>query len=121
MVGTPVAEHHAFAGHLGHLTQEQETILADFKDNLSGAGLYRPLNTLKASHDDTTLLRFLRARGWQLTAAQKQFHDTENWRRKHDVLNLYATFDSDEFERAKRFYPRWTGRRDKGYLSMSIA
>lgn len=27
--------------------------------------------------------------------------------------NLYATFDPEEMESAKRFYPRWTGRRDK--------
>ena len=29
------------------------------------------------------------------------------------MLDLYATFDPDELESAKRFYPRWTGRRDK--------
>ncbi len=57
MVATPGTEHHAFAGHLGHLTQEQEDILASFKGGLSGAGLYQPpTDTLKASHDDATLL-----------------------------------------------------------------
>lgn len=34
-------------------------------------------------------------------------------RKEHDVVNLYATFDPAEFESSKRFYPRWTGRRDK--------
>lgn len=57
MAASPVAEHHAFLGHLGHLTQEQENILATFKDNLSRAGLYQPpTDTQKASHDDATLL-----------------------------------------------------------------
>lgn len=57
--------------------------------------------------------RFLRARSWQPHLAQEQFQDAENWRLNHDVNNLYATFDLEEFEYAKRFYPRWTGRRDK--------
>lgn len=32
--------------------------------------------------------------------------------------NLYNTFDVDEFESSKRFYPRWTGRRDKACHAM---
>lgn len=36
------------------------------------------------------------------------------------MLDLYATFDSDELESAKRFYPRWTGRRDKVSVNLSI-
>jgi len=59
------------------------------------------------------LRRFLRARSWQPYPAQEQFQNAMNWRLKHDVTNLYATFDAEEFESAKRFYPRWTGRRDK--------
>jgi hypothetical protein len=30
-----------------------------------------------------------------------------------DVNKLFANFDPVEFESARRFYPRWTGRRDK--------
>ena len=52
-------------------------------------------------------------RGFNPTAAQKQFGDTEAWRKKNDVDRVFAEFDTDEFEDAKRFYPRWTGRRDK--------
>lgn len=43
----------------------------------------------------------------------KQFADSEAWRAKHRVTALYASFPTDEFETARRFYPRWTGRRDK--------
>jgi hypothetical protein len=57
--------------------------------------------------------RFLRARKFDPTKAHKQLAATEAWRAKHDVLNLYSTFDPDELESARRFYPRWTGRRDK--------
>lgn len=38
-------------------------------------------------------------------------------RKKNDVDNLFATFDPTEFENCRRFYPRWTGRRDKVRIS----
>lgn len=60
-----------------------------------------------------TRSRFLHARKSDPAKAHKQFAATEAWRRENRVLDLYATFDSDELESAKRFYPRWTGRRDK--------
>ena len=57
--------------------------------------------------------RFLRARKFDPVKAQNQFQATENWRKEHDVDNLFANFDPVELESARRFYPRWTGRRDK--------
>lgn len=110
-----------FPGHLGHLSPAQEEALATFKANLAEANLYTfPSNPANASHDDPTLLRFLRARGFNPVAAQKQFSDAENWRKQHGVDNLYNTFDVDEFESSKRFYPRWTGRRDKNGLPLYV-
>jgi len=118
---TSLPSHDTFSGHLGHLSTQQEEAFAVFKEGLRRANLYQPpTDTLKASHDDTTLLRFLRARSWQPSAAQKQFHDAEDWRRKHGVYNLYASFEPEEFEGAKRFYPRWTGRRDKKGLPLYV-
>jgi len=60
-----------------------------------------------------TTSRFLRARKFDVAKAHKQFAATEAWRLEHNVHNLYATIDPDELESSKRFYPRWTGRRDK--------
>jgi len=103
------------AGHIGHLTLSQEKSLETFKQSLHKADLYNPKADEGGcpSHDDTTLLRFLRARRFDVGKAHRQFADTANWRAEHDVENLYATFDPEEMESAKRFYPRWTGRRDK--------
>ncbi|KAI0274283.1 CRAL-TRIO domain-containing protein [Russula aff. rugulosa BPL654] len=88
--------------------------LDQLKQTLTDKGLYSPPEgDSPASHDDATLLRFLRARKDDPAKAHKQFAATEAWRRENRVLDLYATFDPDELESAKRFYPRWTGRRDK--------
>ncbi|KAF5377368.1 hypothetical protein D9757_008018 [Collybiopsis confluens] len=103
------------SAHVGHLTGEQSDALAEFKTKLADVKLYRPvLDGQPASHDDPTLLRFLRARRFDVEKAKKQFADTEMWRTEHDIDTLFRTFDPEEFEDARRFYPRWTGRRDKG-------
>lgn len=47
----------SFAGHLGHLSPQQEAALDAFKSSLADAALYTPpTDTTKASHDDPTLL-----------------------------------------------------------------
>jgi hypothetical protein len=56
---------------------------------------------------------FLRARGFNIAAAKTQFTDAETWRKKNNVHKLYHGMSVEIIEHAKRFYPRWTGRRDK--------
>lgn len=111
--------------------------LDQLKRILTDQGLYSPpKDDSPASHDDPTLLfvsfqlillkyntkhrRFLRARKFDPAKAHKQFAATEAWRRENRVLDLYATFDSDELESTKRFYPRWTGRRDKVSVTLIL-
>lgn len=67
----------------------------------------------KTSLSSRLCSRFLRARRFDPTKAQKQFAEAEAWRSKHAVDELFASFPTEEFESAKCFYPRWTGRRDK--------
>jgi hypothetical protein len=44
-------------GHLGHLSDQQEKALDDFRQLVAEKGLYRPATAEKpASHDDVTLL-----------------------------------------------------------------
>ncbi|KAI0034607.1 CRAL-TRIO domain-containing protein [Vararia minispora EC-137] len=101
----------AISGALGHLTIHQRSQFDSFRNILAAAKLYTPGDP--PSHDDTTLLRFLRARKFDPHKAHDQFASTEKWRAENDVNRLYATFPTDEMQRAKLFYPRWTGRRDK--------
>ncbi|KAJ6490191.1 CRAL/TRIO domain-containing protein [Mycena vulgaris] len=116
-MGDASAAFNIFSGHLGHLSASQEDALAAFKRALADAKLYDPA---QPSSDDPTLLRFLRARSWDPAAALKQFSDTAAWRRKHDVDHLYTNFDPTELESSRRFYPRWTGRRDKNGMPIYV-
>ncbi|KAF2278337.1 CRAL/TRIO domain-containing protein [Westerdykella ornata] len=104
------------AAHYGHLTENQQQQLDAFKLLCQEQGYYTPADLAKdieASHDDETMLRFLRARRFVPQDAFKQFKDTEDWRKEHDLGNLYKTIDIEEYEQTRRLYPQWLGRRDK--------
>ncbi|KAL2165030.1 hypothetical protein VTH06DRAFT_326 [Thermothelomyces fergusii] len=98
-------------GHLGHLTEDEANRLQQFKSFLEEKGLYKP--GPPPSHDDQTLLRFLRARRWSVNDAYVQFKDTEEWRQANQLEVLYDTIDVDAYEQTRNLYPQWTGRRDR--------
>ncbi|KAI5289082.1 hypothetical protein KEM54_004445 [Ascosphaera aggregata] len=101
-------------GQEGHLTQEQAKAFEEFKAVIEKEGLYTPAVAGKpASADDAKLLRFLRARRFDVEGGFKQFQDTCNWRRDNCIDELYATIDVDSYEESRRMYPQWTGRRDR--------
>ncbi|BGP26173.1 phosphatidylinositol transporter [Rhodotorula toruloides] len=108
-------------GHLGHLSSQQQTTLEQFKQRLEEKGYYTPARDgRKASHDDNTLVRFLRARKFDIHGAYEQFTAAEDWRKEQRVDELYDTFPLDEFEMARELYPQWTGRRDKQGLPLYV-
>ncbi|KAI4138364.1 MAG: hypothetical protein LQ341_004702 [Variospora aurantia] len=101
-------------GHIGHLTRQEEAALKDFKIISAEQGLYRPeTSTHRASHDDGTLVRFLRARKFVPQDALAQFKDTEHWRKENNLDALYERIDIRDYQEARSVYPQWTGRRDK--------
>ncbi|KAI9722627.1 MAG: hypothetical protein M1812_001558 [Candelaria pacifica] len=103
-------------GHVGHLTEPQQRALSDFKRTIAEQRLYVPASEStgeKSSHDDATLLRFLRARKFNIPGALAQFKDTEQWRQTNQIDSLYEHFDVTSYEEARKVYPQWTGRRDK--------
>ncbi|KAI4864770.1 CRAL/TRIO domain-containing protein [Hypoxylon rubiginosum] len=104
-------EHGYPSGHLGHLTEHEEQALVEFKTLLEEKGLYQPGNL--PSHDDPTLLRFLRARKFVPEDAYVQFSETEKFRKANQIDVLYDTIDIDSYEASRKLYPRFTGRRDK--------
>jgi hypothetical protein len=104
------------AAHLGHLTAAQQEALNAFKLLCQEGDYFKPAGTdgvVEATHDDETLLRYLRARRFVPQEAFKQFKDTEEWRKENNIVELYDTIDINEYESCRRLYPQWTGRRDK--------
>ncbi|KAF7914772.1 uncharacterized protein EAE98_011471 [Botrytis deweyae] len=114
-VQSAVVEYGFPQGHLGHLTTEEEAALNNFKVVCAEKGLYKPGNGSDepASHEDATLLRFLRARRFIVLDALKQFSETEEWRKENELDQLYETIDLEHYEETRRLYPQWTGRRDR--------
>lgn len=101
-------------GHVGYLSESEAEAFVEFKKYITEQGDYKAkTDTTPASHDDPTLLRFLRARRWIVPDAYKQFKETEDWRADNHLDVLYETIDLDAYEQSRRLYPQWTGRRDK--------
>lgn len=107
----PDGDHGYPNGHLGHLNEQETEALDAFKKLAEEEGLYKPGSP--ASHDDTVLLRYLRARRWIPEEALKQFSDSHIWRTANDLDVLYHTIELDSYEQSRRMYPQWTGRRDR--------
>ncbi|KAI7261874.1 CRAL/TRIO domain-containing protein, partial [Hortaea werneckii] len=102
------------AAHVGHLNETQQSQLDKFRRLCESKGYYTPATEdTPATHDDETLLRYLRARKFNPEQAFDQLKDTEDWRKANNLDNLYETIDIDEYEKTRRLYPQWTGRRDK--------
>lgn len=60
----------------GDLTQSQQDTLNRFREILTGQGL------LRKKDDDNQLLRFLRARGFDIPKAKAMFEAMLDWRRE---------------------------------------
>ncbi|KAL8936947.1 MAG: hypothetical protein Q9211_003935 [Gyalolechia sp. 1 TL-2023] len=111
---TASSEQSRLQGHLGHLTRQEEAALIEFKKASADQGLYRPeTSTQRASHDDGTLVRYLRARRFVPADALAQFKDTELWRKENNLDALYERIDIHDYQEARSVYPQWTGRRDR--------
>lgn len=105
-------------GHLGHLNATQEEALERFKVVLAEKGLWKA--SPPPSHDDQTLLRYLRARRWIVDDALTQFKDTEEWRAANNIDTLYQTIELEAYEQSRRLYPQWTGRRDRRGIPLYV-
>ncbi|KAM5445949.1 cytosolic factor, phosphatidylinositol/phosphatidylcholine transfer protein [Microsporum audouinii] len=94
------------AGHPGYTTPEQDAQVFQLRKLLEDAGCKERLDTL-------TLLRFLRARKFNVEASKAMFLASEKWRAEFKTDTLVADFDYSEKEKMFEFYPQYYHKTDK--------
>ncbi|KAI5207330.1 hypothetical protein E4T42_06062 [Aureobasidium subglaciale] len=96
------------SGHPGHTTPEQDAQVHQLRATLEQAGYHERLDTL-------TMLRFLRARKFNVDMAKAMFIDCEKWRKEFGggVDNLLQTFEYKEKEEVFKYYPQYYHKTDK--------
>ncbi|KAJ7886138.1 CRAL-TRIO domain-containing protein [Mycena olivaceomarginata] len=89
-------------GRLGNLTPTQEAALAKFGAELRAEGAW-----VEARHDDATLLRFLRARKFDVPKAKEMILACEKWRKEFGVDELVRSFKFTELKEVDKYYPQY--------------
>jgi hypothetical protein len=95
-------------GRLGNLTVIQQHALEKLKKELQDEGLFVPERM-----DDAALLRFLRARKFDLPKTKEMLLAAEQWRKDFGVADLVKNFDFKEMKAVDKYYPQYYHKMDK--------
>ncbi|CAK5277695.1 unnamed protein product [Mycena citricolor] len=95
-------------GWLGNLTPTQEDALAKVRAEMHAEGAF-----VESRHDDASLLRFLRARKFDVVKAKEMLLAAEKWRKDFRVDELVRTFDYPELQQVDKYYPQYYHHVDK--------
>lgn len=88
------------------MDETQKTALEEFRKTLEEAGFEERL-------DDSTLLRFLRARKFDIALAKEMFENCEKWRKEYGTNTILEDFHYDEKPLVAKFYPQYYHKTDK--------
>ncbi|KAL5338646.1 CRAL-TRIO domain-containing protein [Aspergillus crustosus] len=102
----PITAPEAQVGHSGHTTPEQDAKVEQFRTELEAEGYTERLDTL-------TLLRFLRARKFDVAAAKAMFVASEKWRKEFGTDELARDFHYVEKPEVFKYYPQYYHKTDK--------
>jgi len=105
-IATPQDPTKPLPGRLGNLTIPQQHTLEKFKKELQDEGRYNP-----DRHYDAALLRFLRARKFDLVKAKEMLIACET-RMEHDFKDI-ENFEYPEVEQVDKYYPQYYHKMDK--------
>jgi len=95
-------------GRLGNLTVPQQHALETIRKEIQEEGAFVPERM-----DDAMLLRFLRARKFDVSKAKAMLLSAEQWRKDEKVDELVQTFEFKEREEVNKYYPQYYHKIDK--------
>ena len=101
-----VCEPGSLPGTPGNLDEEQQSALEQLRDILT-AKLY----VLRL--DDSTLLRFLRARKFDVNLACEMYENCEMWRKEFGADSILEDFHYEEKPLVAQYYPQYYHKTDK--------
>ncbi|KAI5790735.1 phosphatidylinositol transfer protein [Peziza echinospora] len=93
-------------GHPGHTTPEHDAAVVQFRAELESEGFTERLDT-------HTLLRFLRARKFDIPLAKAMYLECEKWRKEFGVDKLVKEFVYVEKPKVFEYYPQYYHKTDK--------
>ncbi|KAJ7056580.1 CRAL-TRIO domain-containing protein [Mycena amicta] len=97
-------------GRLGNLTVPQQHALEKIKKELKEEGHYDETNPRM---DDATMLRFLRARKFDVPKTKEMFIANEKWRKEFNVDDIVNNFSFGELAEVDKYYPQYYHKSDK--------
>ncbi|KAL4264398.1 Phosphatidylinositol/phosphatidylcholine transfer [Pleurotus pulmonarius] len=95
-------------GRLGNLTVIQLNTLEKFKTELKNDKIF-----VEERMDDAFLLRYLRARKFDLVKAKEMLVNAEKWREEFGVDDIAQNFDFKEGSEVNKYYPQYYHKTDK--------
>ncbi|KAG5645791.1 hypothetical protein DXG03_005328 [Asterophora parasitica] len=95
-------------GRLGNLTVTQQHALEKFKKELIEEGIF-----VEERMNDALLLRFLRARKFDVAKAKEMLIAAEEWRKTFGVDDVVKTFDFKEQHEVDKYYPQYYHKTDR--------
>ncbi|PPR00480.1 hypothetical protein CVT24_004535 [Panaeolus cyanescens] len=94
-------------GRLGNLTVTQLHTLEKLKKELQEEGIFD-----EKRMDDAMLLRFLRARKFDLAKTKEMLLNAEKWRKEFGVDDIVKNFDFKEKVEVDKYYPQYYHKTD---------
>lgn len=101
-----VCEPGSISGTPGNVDEAQQKALEQLREELVAAGYVERL-------DDSTLLRFLRARKFDTALAKEMFEACEKWRKEFGTDTILEDFHYDEKPLVAKYYPQYYHKTDK--------